>query len=78
MDLPVGVRSFENNSIDNSSSIDCIDSPDRAMQIARLYDCRRYRMVYGIEVAKVGRRFNLHPPVRVRSFEMIVYITADQ
>ena len=34
-------------------------SPDRGMQIARLYDCRRYRMVYGIEVAKVGRRIRI-------------------
>ena len=63
MDLNVGVRSFENNSIDYSGSIDCIDSPDRGMQIARLYDCRRYRMVYSIEVAKVGRQIKV---VKVR------------
>ena len=30
-------------------------SPDGGVQIARLYDCRRYCVVYGIEVAKVGR-----------------------
>ena len=33
--------------------------PDRGMQIARLYDYRRYCMVYGIEVAKVGRRIKV-------------------
>ena len=38
MDLPVGVISFENNSIDYSLSIDCIDSPERGVQIARLYE----------------------------------------
>ena len=59
MEFPVGVRSFENNSIDYSWSIDCIDSPDREMQIARLYDYRSYRMVYGIEAAKVGRQIKV-------------------
>ena len=34
-------------------------SPDRGMQIARLYDCRSYRMVYGVEVAKVGRQIKV-------------------
>ena len=59
MDLPVGVRYFKNNSIDYSWSIYCIDSPNRGMQIARLYDSRRYCMVYGIEVAKVGQRIKV-------------------
>ena len=31
-------------------------SPDGGMQIAILYDCRSYFMVYDIEVAKAGRR----------------------
>ena len=34
-------------------------SPDRGVQIARLYDCRSYRMVYGIEIAKAGRRIKV-------------------
>ena len=59
MDLPVGVRSFENNSIDYSWSIDCIESPDRGMHIAKVYDCRRYCMLYEIEVAKVGQRIKV-------------------
>ena len=38
-------------------------SPDRGMQIARLYHCRSYYMVHGIEVAKVGRQIKV---VKVR------------
>ena len=29
--------------------------PDRGIQIARMYYCRGYREVYGIETAKSGR-----------------------
>ena len=33
--------------------------PNREMQIAILYDCIRYHMVYGIEVVKFGRRIGI-------------------
>ena len=34
-------------------------SPDGRTQIARFYYCRRSRMVYGIEVAKFGKRIRI-------------------
>ena len=39
--------------------MDCIDSPDRGIHISRLYDCRRYCMVYEIEFAKFGRQIKV-------------------
>ena len=59
---------FRNDSVDCSRSIDCMVENYGGMHIDRCYDCRRYRMVYGIRAVKVRRRIGISS---VWTFQMV-------